>query len=374
MILTVACVFILGVFIFVKPAIMILVRKQLGNVFIQSRVSVGRCVIQPTRGLSFFDIEIKRQGVYDIKVKEAVIQYSLFSMLKAGSLKLSLKGARVYLSTPGKGIGEFAGYLNLGKGNSLLMSIEVSDLALDLNTLDLTAKANLSLGLNLFTQSLDYLDFEIDIFKMLGVQLENASLKLGSRLGQGDFSLAKLKYDKLSVTDIKGKAKLEGMVVLLYGVSARALDADIEGDLNLKIGKETQYLANLKFAHLDIERFVRDFNLGEKFEMTGRISGDLKLQGKGAQIEILGGSFSTLQPGGTLVIRDTKFLENMARNTRQPVNLLMESFKNYRYNTGLMSLDFEDGNIMLKIELEGEAGKRNLSVTVHDFKLWKEEQ
>jgi hypothetical protein len=106
--------------------------------------------------------------------------------------------------------------------------------------------------------------------------------------------------------------------------------------------------------------------------MTGRLSGDLKLKGRGEQIEILQGSFSTLPPGGTLVIMDTKFLERMAHNTRQPLDLLVESFKNYPYNTGLMSLGFENGSVILKIELEGEAGKRNLNVILHDFSVGKE--
>jgi hypothetical protein len=87
---------------------------------------------------------------------------------------------------------------------------------------------------------------------------------------------------------------------------------------------------------------------------------------------MLSGSFSTLTPGGTLVIMDAKFLENMARNTQLPLELLVEDFKNYRYNTGLLSLGLEDNNIILKVALEGEAGKRNLNVILHDFKLGRE--
>lgn len=373
---SVFCILLLAVFIFIKPVIIILTKKQLGNVFIQSRVAVGGCVIRPLRGFSLLDIEIKKQGVYDIKIKEAAIRYNF---LKAGPLKLFLKDTGIYLNTPKKEIREFAGSLNLGRGSPPIFgSVEISGLALDLNTLDLVAKATLSLGLNLFTQNLDYLDFKMDIFKMLGVETQNFFLKLYPNSGPGNFSIAQMKYDKLRVTDIKGKLKLEDMVLSLYGVSARTLDGDLQGDLqgdlDLKINQKAQYTLNLKCADLDIERFVRDFNLREKFDMSGRLNGELRLEGKGAHLEILGGNFSTLKPGGTLVIRDTKFLENMARNSRQPLDLLVESFKNYRYNTGVMSLSFEEGNIILKIELEGEAGKRNLEVVLHDFSLGKEEQ
>ncbi|MFH1397744.1 MAG: hypothetical protein ABIH27_04255, partial [Candidatus Omnitrophota bacterium] len=70
-ILSVTCLFLLLVFAFLRPLIIILVKKQLENVFIKSQVSIGRCVIKPAAGLSFFDIQINNPGVYDIKVKEA---------------------------------------------------------------------------------------------------------------------------------------------------------------------------------------------------------------------------------------------------------------------------------------------------------------
>jgi len=53
---------------------------------------------------------------------------------------------------------------------------------------------------------------------------------------------------------------------------------------------------------------------------------------------------------------------------------MVENFKNYRYNTGLLSLGLEDNNVILKLALEGNAGKRNLEVIFHDFKLGREEK
>jgi hypothetical protein len=84
---------------------------------------------------------------------------------------------------------------------------------------------------------------------------------------------------------------------------------------------------------------------------------------------VLSGNFSTLQPGGILVIKDDKFLKNLSRTTKQPLDILVESFKDYHYNTALMKLSFDKGNIILDVALEGEAGKRNLSIVLHDFKL-----
>ncbi|MFH1397887.1 MAG: YdbH domain-containing protein, partial [Candidatus Omnitrophota bacterium] len=336
------------------------VKKQLENVFIKSQVSIGRCVIKPAAGLSFFDIQINNPGVYDIKVKEASVDYGL---------KLYLKSPAVYINTPKKQIREFAGYIKVGQGAPIFKSVEISGLGLDLNTLDLTAKADLDLRLSLINQSLDYLNLKVISFSMLGVQLENVLLEFGPGSAGGKFSIPLLKYDKLSVSDIKGNIKLQDKLLSAYGVSAKALNGTIDLDLGLEIDKAVRYQAEIKCADLDIERLIRDFNLGEKFEMTGRLNGGLKLKGIADRIEILDGSFSTLPPGGMLVITDMKFLGNMGQATNQPVSLLVESFKNYRYNIGLMGLGFQGGNIILKINLEGAAGKRSFNVIVHDFKL-----
>ncbi len=362
-ILLVVCFIFALAAVFIRPIIVILAKKQLENIFINSQVSIGRCV---------FHIAIKNQGVYDIKVKEAAIQFKLFSIFKTGSLRISLKNPAVYVNAPKKPMRDFSGYLKISRGAPIFKSVEVSDLVLDLNMLDMTVRASLGLKLNLPAQSLDYLNLKINTFSMFGLQLENVLLQFGPDSDQGQFSLLSLKYDKFSAADIKGDIKLQDMVLSVYGVSAKVLNGVMQ--LNLKVDKSLYYFLNMKCTDFDIEKFIQDFNLREKFDMTGKLSGGLKLKGKAGQIETLEGNFSTLLPGGKLVITDTKFLENMARTTRQPESLLVESFKNYWYNIGVMNLGIEKGNIFLKINLQGDTGKRDFSLILHDFKLWEEGQ
>ncbi|MFH1281952.1 MAG: hypothetical protein ABIH91_04490, partial [Candidatus Omnitrophota bacterium] len=107
---------------------------------------------------------------------------------------------------------------------------------------------------------------------------------------------------------------------------------------------------------------------------TGMFSGEIKLKGQGAVIEALGGNFLAHPSGGTLVIMNTKFLENIVLSMRQPVNLLVESFKDYHYNAGVMDLSLEHNNVMLKMSLDGKTGKRDLNVVLHDFGIKKEER
>ncbi len=369
-ILLVVCLISALAAISIRPIIVILAKKQLENIFIKGQVSIGRCVFRPATGLSLFDIAIKNQGVYDIKVKEAAIQFKLFSILKTSSLTISLKSPVVYVNAPKKSIRDFSGYLKIGRGAPIFKSVEVSDLVLDLNMLNMTTRANLGLRLNLPAQSLDYLNLKINTFSIFGLQLENVLLEFGPDSEQGQFSLLSLKYDKFSAADIKGNIKLQDMTFSAYGVSAKVLNGIVQ--LDLKIDKGLCYSLDMKCADFDIEKFIQDFNLREKFDMTGKLNGTLKVKGQANRIEMLEGDFSTLLPGGKLVITDTKFLENMAKTTRQPTSLLVESFKNYWYNIGVMNLGLEKGNIFLKINLQGDTGKRDFNLILHDFKLWEE--
>lgn len=362
-------IFLLAIAFLYKPAVIILAKKQLRDTFKQARVSIGSVDIALTRQLSLFDIEIKQPGFYEIKIKEAAVRYNLLSILKPSSRKLFLKSARINLNAPSRGIADFFSSLNLKPGAPVLGAAEISDLALDLNLRDISAKAVFSCALDLITQSPKSLDVKVDNFNMSGLKLEGAVLKVGPGPAPGNFSISSLKYDKLGISDIKATVKLQGAAVAMSGISAQALDGNITGDLELEMGKEARYTAHIKFNALDIAKLVRDFEWQEKFEMSGRLSGELKLSGKGAGLEILEGNFSALTPGGLLVIKDTKFLDDMARNAQKPLELLVESFKNYSYNTGIMSAGLKDGNVLLQAELEGQAGKRNLNVILHDFKL-----
>ncbi|MDP2911079.1 MAG: hypothetical protein Q8N76_01950, partial [Candidatus Omnitrophota bacterium] len=61
-------------------------------------------------------------------------------------------------------------------------------------------------------------------------------------------------------------------------------------------------------------------------------------------------------------------LENVAKQSNQPLDIIVESFRNYNYNNGMISLGMESGNLVMDIKLDGKAGKRNLAVVLHNFK------
>jgi hypothetical protein len=203
-----------------------------------------------------------------------------------------------------------------------------------------------------------------------GVTLEtlNMSSIIRGNLA-ADFSVQKIQYDKLRIDGVRGRALLKGRRVTINPLYAQVLAGKSSGDIVFIIGKSAKYSANLKFTGLSMEKFIKDFNLGEKLQLSGKLGGSIALSGEGSNIKALNGNFSTIGTGGLLIIKDNKFLENIAHNSGQSLDILMENFKDYHYNTGLLQLSFDKGKLILDIALDGEAGKRNLNITLHDFKI-----
>jgi hypothetical protein len=361
--------------IFINSAIIFLAKRQLNTIFKGSKVTIGSCRLNPVKQLSLFEISIKNKQAYDFLIKEAKVEYSLFSIFKGEILKFSLKGANIYFNLPQKSIAEFSQYFNLGsKSVFLVKSLELSNFNLDLKAKDFNISGVLSSQMNLIERIAEYLDIKIDSLGIQGFNLNDVTLKTGQGLSEGHFGINRMKYNKLNISEIKSQVKLSGRELFLEGLSAKALDGNIGGNLKFKIDQDFSYGAILSITNLDITRFINDFDLKEKFEMTGRLSGDLIFKGKGSDIEILNGKLSSLESGGMLIIKDTKFLENMARDTNQSLDLLVENFKDYHYNIGTIKLFLDNSNLILDTVLDGETGKRNINIVLHDFRSKKEEK
>jgi hypothetical protein len=371
--LFIVSLFILWIYLFIEPAVIFLAKGQIEKILPAAVVSIGRLDIKPFHHLTFSDIEINKYPVYDFKIKEAGIAYNIFSLLGAKIIKFHLKEADISVNMAQNNLSEFNKYLNLkARGGFSLGALELSNANLQVESRDLNLRAQLSLELEPLNQIVRYCALNIDSLDFNGFHLQDASLRVKQMPEAGEFSVGLMRYDKLRVKGIKSKAVLEGSRLRLDSLRADFLEGQIQGDLDFRIDKKPQYLLNLKFLDCAVSAFVRDFNLQKKFTASGLLSGALTLKGSGPDLSILSADFLAVKPGGVLSIVDTKFLEGMARNSGESLDLLVESFKNYRYNEGVIKLSLDKNNLILEAALEGEAGRRNLTVTIHNFELWRE--
>jgi len=373
-VLIIIFVFILVISISLEPIIIFLAKQSIRKVFIDTKVTISDCNIKPLHLLTLSDIEIKKDSIYSFKLKAISIQYSLSSIIKRNILKASLSGAKIMVNLPQNNILELTKHFNLKTNKSMFLvnALELSNFSLILDSKDLSLQANISSEINLVHQLVNYLDFKIYSLESRGFQLKDAYLKVNQSLLPGLLYIDQVKYNKLKIEKIESSARLENKSLCLNSLSAEFLGGKIQGKVSLKTEKNREHFISLKFMNIDLNTLVNDFNLNEKVQISGRLGGAVTLKGIGLQINVLDGDFTTAEPGGTLTIKDTGFLEKIARNSNQPLDILVESFKDYHYNNGVMRLSLEGDNLILVIDLEGETGKRNLNIIVHNFKLRRE--
>ncbi|MCX5705001.1 MAG: YdbH domain-containing protein [Candidatus Omnitrophica bacterium] len=344
--------------------------KQLKSIFPGSEVSVASAKLSPLQKLALFDIRIKKEKVYEFKLKEVGVVFSPQALLRKQISIAYLKGAAIRIDLGSNSVVDFAKYINLSRPSVFLVAgLEVSDLSLDLKSKEASLDGKLSLVLDLLKQELESCDIKISAMDSLGVHTENAVLKVRQGWVSGELRIPQVKYDKAKIDGISGAALLKGRELSFSGLQAQIFGGTVQIEARVFMEANPEYAAEMKFNGLDIERFIKDFKLEEKFSMTGKLSGSVSMKGKGADIRLIDGNFSAGTEGGMMVIKDETMLKNMAKAADQPLDILMESFKDYHYNTGVMKLGKAQDDLSLDVALDGEKGKRNLTVTLHDFKL-----
>jgi hypothetical protein len=343
-------------------------KRQLGKTFAGSAVSIGKCRLHPARALVFSNVEIKKEKVYDLKIREINITYSVLSLFKGDIARVQVDGVKVTADLRRSKTLELQKMVSAGAGGYFrVREIDISGLDVDLKARDIDVKGTVSLKLFPEEQCIQYIDALIATLKTQGATIEECRVTGPISDAGADVSVKKIKYNDAVITGITGTARIAGPVLSLDLLSARLFKGDIKGKAEISSASGGGFSIALNCASLDLGTFTRDFKLEEKAEVTGKLKGEIFIGGAKSDVTDIHGGFSTDAPGGVLIIKDTSFLEKMAKESKQPVNVLMENFKNYRYNIGVMKVSLDKGNLNLDIQLEGDTGKRVFNVTLHDI-------
>ncbi|MCX5707894.1 MAG: YdbH domain-containing protein [Candidatus Omnitrophica bacterium] len=289
----------------VNPLILFVAREQLKARLPGSNAAISGCQFNFFHRIIFNGIQVSKVPVYDLQIKSLTIGFSPASMLKA-----------------------FRG--------DIMGAIESCEIIVDYLELNKT-------------------------------RLAGGYLKVSRTNDNGEISCSEFTYEKLKVLGIKGKTRLKDDYLYFDSLSGQLLGGIFQGDSLIKLDSNLGYQLRVDFTNLDLDTFMKDFALDEKAEVSGKVNGFLELQGDNQGLEVLEGNLGSGKEGGVLTIKDTQFLQNMARSSGQALDLVVESFKNYRYNTNKTTLSLEDNNIVFLVNLDGSAGKRSLNITLHNF-------
>ena len=312
-----------------KPILLPIINKELHRVFKESSVSDFRFT---KYFIEFQGIEIKESGSYDLKIKEVRLYYDLQSILK-----------------------------------KKIDKVEVLDLNIDFNKNDIKVKANVSLQLNIPAKTIDYIKLNVSSLSTSLFQIEGITLNAEQAKDNGEFYIKAINYNKLKIGDVVGKSELKDKLLRISPLSVSFLKGNVKGEFSITLDRDMNYSLTLNSQGLEIKRLVDDMEFNEKFDMTGRMDGEFSLSGNLLGIKDIKGYFNTDANGGVLIIKDKTFLENVAKQSNQSLDIIVESFRNYNYNNGMIKLGMESGNLTMDMSLDGKAGKRSLTIILHDF-------
>lgn len=183
-----------------------------------------------------------------------------------------------------------------------------------------------------------------------------------------EFSIEEIAvYTKLKIPEVRGLARYAKGTLALSNVSAQILSGIAEGSATIKPGKALHYSVDIKLKDIQLEKAVEAFELNKKIDITGIVSGSLELSWNGSALTRLKGTFEASPKGGTLTIKSKEWLDAIAFYAKQDAGIIVENFKNYRYNEGNASLGLNGTSIIVDVHLSGDAGKRDLLMSLHDF-------
>lgn len=345
-----------------RPAVIPIARKALESSFPGSAVSIGGCALS-LNSLTLSDVVIRRGGLYEVRIGEAGAGYNLCCVSGGKIDYLYLDDLAVKIDMPGKEIAALKGFVRSGGGKGLSIgSLRLSRASFAVQTRDVRFKAALSLELK--GQAIERIDAKIETLDRDALRAKNIRLKVASN-GAGTFECEKASYDKAQMTALRAAVRLKGRTLALDNLSADLFGGKVSGGAAIALDAAPHELM-VKAGGLDVDKMFGELDISKKVRMTGIVSGDLAMKIKTAALTSLKGVFAASKEGGTLVIADEAILEAVAERTGQPLDIIRDSFKDYRYTSGTVGLSLEEGSVVLEIALEGDKGKRNISVILHD--------
>lgn len=340
--------------------------ERLEETFIGSKAMIRESRLGG-RSLVFSGIEIKRVGFYNLEIKEVEIKYSIAALIIGKVDSVMLKDLSFKLKMGGE-LPEPDDLIRRSGGGVLRIDkAYLSNAYVSIDTRNIDLEGVISLDLSLADARVERIDAVIEKIGAYGVVLENGRIRGAPPDCEAEVSVDKISYKDFNLTDANGVICQDGSAFYLNSMTANLFNGMVRGDIALTSIDGGAFTISLNCAGLELEAFVEDFKLGDKVSISGKLGGDISINGKSFMVTGVTGGFLTEPPGGTLVIKDTRFMENMAERAGQSADLMMETFSNYRYTIGEMAVSLEGSDLLLDAALEGDAGKRELSVVIHDF-------
>ena len=190
----------------------------------------------------------------------------------------------------------------------------------------------------------------------------------------GTVTIASLLVAQLKLSDVHLSFWWKGTDLILHILEGKVLSGSFKGEVVLQLLKEPSYRVNIDLVKISLPKVIHDFKLQQKLSLTGKLSGNVQVTGRGKSFTVIQGELASVDEGGELIINDTQFIKDMVKRMRLnkvtgSEELFVASLKHYLYNTATVKLRLDKKDLELDTVLDGDAGKRSFPIRYHDFSL-----
>ena len=326
---------------------------------------IGRISGRPWKEIVLHELRLSdAQG--EFSAASAMIRFTLPGLLNRRVEELILTDVEARLVTPEEPMPKLSfGGSDAKTPGFTLRHLEIKGLTLDLKTRDLSAAGTVSFSRDLRASEFKYLDVRIPKAEIGPVSLQDITAISGAD-GAGRLDIGEISYQKWKVEAIRAPFKLSPNSLALSLETAEWLDVPLRGEGMVDFFPEPRFRVKILTDPLPVPEILAAFEWDKKVSVSGALSGTLEAEGTFSKLTKLHGQWDS-QNQGDLVIVDQTLLERLAASSKQPLSIIKASFEKYHYNTGRIALSLDEGSVRLGIGLEGEAGKRDLEVNLHDL-------
>lgn len=184
--------------------------------------------------------------------------------------------------------------------------------------------------------------------------------------GTAEFAVESLVSGKFRISDVEGVLRQKGITGIEIGSFSGKMFGGALSGYGAAGRAAGGYTMDLVADGVDMAKATMELGLGDKIDLAGIMNGDISLKGRFSGPELLTGSLSLASKAGTLLVKDKRFFEMVAEKTRQPLEIVKASFEDYEYTTGTVNLDLDGKDLIMTVYLEGDKGKRDIKVILHD--------
>lgn len=335
----------------------------------RGHAGLSRATVLPFGRISFRNISIEKSGVYSVKAKEAGVTYGLFSLLTGSASGLYLRDVNIAADFSGDKAKSLEDLLKSASpaGRPAAWSIDIANASIRLKFSDMELDAVASFKFDLRKLRLDRAELNAASFSKGTIVIKDASLRVPGEGIPGDFSVALVKCGRVALSDITGGALMKDGDFKLEPLVGSLFKGSILGTFKYSTRGKRAYSLSITADGLQMARAIEELGLSGKVDMTGSVDGGFRVDGSAMSLAKVRGSFNTAAPGGVLVIKDEVFLMNIAKRLNQPIEIVRQSFSDYAFTKGTMDVSLQGNDLVTEVYLEGEKGKRDMNVILHDI-------